>query len=393
MEKAIQFPENFIWGASTAAHQIEGNNIASDHWANEYAQNSSVDEPSGDALDSYNRYDEDISLLAGSGLKMYRFSIEWARIEPEQGHFSPAQRLHYRKMIDECHKHGVIPMVTLHHFTNPAWFARQGGWKQEHAVDLFARYVEYIKPILCDVQWVCTINEPNMVAMDPSDTRPSTLPADQPYHPRTDMQVFETLIDAHRRARSILSDIAGLKTGWSVAAITYQGLEGCEAEAREYAKHRVTDFLEVSAGDNFAGVQAYQRYFVGENGLVATPGDYETTLCGWEYYPPALGKAVRAAWNVNGHTPIFVTENGIATHDDDRRLDYTYGALRSIKSAMDDGVQILGYLHWSLIDNYEWGSYKPTFGLISCDRTTFERVPKPSLSWLGNISKTGIVRR
>ncbi|WP_368100791.1 family 1 glycosylhydrolase, partial [Bifidobacterium catenulatum] len=142
-EQEYRFPNNFIWGASTAAHQIEGNNVGSDWWAREHAENTDIHEPSGDAADSYNRYEEDIRILAESGLSMYRFSLEWARIEPEQGCFSKAQLLHYRKMIDTCKEYGVEPMVTLSHMTLPLWFAKQGGWLKPDADAYFARYVEY----------------------------------------------------------------------------------------------------------------------------------------------------------------------------------------------------------------------------------------------------------
>ena len=122
-------------------------------------------EPSGDACDSYHRYPDDIRLLAEAGLKAYRFSIEWARIEPAQGQFSRAQLLHYRAMIDECQRHGVLPIITLHHFTYPRWFTENGGLHRDDAVERFAAYVDYVSQILHDIDWVVTINEPNIAAL------------------------------------------------------------------------------------------------------------------------------------------------------------------------------------------------------------------------------------
>ena len=185
MKEQYEFPPEFIWGASTAAHQIEGNNVASDWWAREHAERTDLSEPSGDAADSYHRYGEDIRMLADAGLGMYRFSIEWARIEPAEGCFSKAQLLHYRQMIDACHENGVEPMVTLNHMTLPLWLATKGGWLNADAVDYFARYVRYVMPILHDVTWVCTINEPNMVALtrggtEGSDFVAASLPAPAP---------------------------------------------------------------------------------------------------------------------------------------------------------------------------------------------------------------------
>jgi beta-glucosidase len=117
----------------------------------------------------------------------------------------------------------------------------------------------------------------------------------------------------------------------------------------------------------------------------ALPDDAVRTLTGWEYYPAALGNAVRTAAGLLGSVPLIVTENGVATGDDAQRIAYTAGALDGLRSAMDDGIRVDGYFHWSLLDNYEWGDYRPTFGLIGVDRHTFERRPKPSLAWLGGL--------
>ena len=189
------FPENFIWGAATAGHQIEGNNTSSDWWAREHSPRTDVSEPSGDAANSYNRYREDVRLLADSGLTMYRFGIEWARIEPVEGCFSKAELLHYRAMIDACHEFGVEPMVTIYHFTMPLWFAAEGGWKRPDALDKFKRYVSYVLPILNDVTWICTINEPNMVALTQGGTEGTDFVAAS--LPAPDPVISKALVDAH----------------------------------------------------------------------------------------------------------------------------------------------------------------------------------------------------
>lgn len=384
----LKFPDTFLWGASTAAHQIEGNNIASDLWQKEYAPGTTIKEPSGDACDSYNRYEEDIRLLSYAGLNTYRFSIEWARIEPVQGEISHAQLLHYKQMIDICKDNNVEPFVTIHHFSNPAWFTRQGGWESPNAVSLFLKYVEIIKSILKDVNWICTINEPNMVAQDKT-FKPDPDPT-IPYLPPVNPQVRDTLIEAHRNAREILSDLQA-KTGWCPATITYETLPGAKGDSRAFAKNRVDDFITPAAGDDYIGVQAYQRFFIGDFGPVPTPSGYEMTKNGWEFYPQSLGIAAVKTWELGGHTPLVVTENGIATDDDRQRVRYTTEALHGLHDAMQGGVDVRGYLHWSLLDNYEWGSYDPTFGLIAVDRQTFERNPKPSLTWLGNLHRDGLL--
>jgi beta-glucosidase len=138
-------------------------------------------------------------------------------------------------------------------------------------------------------------------------------------------------------------------------------------------------------------VQAYARTIVGPDGPRPVPEDAEKTLTGWEYFPPAAAIGVRHAWNLTGQVPVIVTENGIATSDDTRRIDYTQASLAALHEAIAEGVDLRGYLHWSALDNYEWGSYTPTFGLIAVDRQTFTRTPKPSAHWLGQVAKSGSV--
>lgn len=379
------FPSDFLWGASTAAHQVEGNNVNSDWWQREHGHlpGAPVEEPSGDAADSFHRYPEDMRLLAAAGLNTYRFSIEWARIEPERGFVSRAMLDHYRRMVSTARDLGLEPMVTLHHFTNPVWFAREGGWHSDGAVDLFARFVEAALPVLDEVDLVCTINEPNMVSVlaDPEVGFPSAgLPPGVP-------AVTDRLIAAHKSAVELARG-AGSRAGWSIATQAYQPLPGAEQVAAEYGYSREDVFLDAAAGDDWVGVQAYTRTKIGSDGPVAAPDDVERTLTGWEYYPPAIGDGIRNSWKRNS-TPVYITENGIATADDSRRIDYTTGALQTIAQCMEEGVDVRGYLHWSALDNYEWGSYRPTFGLIGWDPVTFERRPKPSLAWLGSIAQRG----
>lgn len=385
------FPGGFLWGAATSAHQTEGNNTCSDWWARENAPHPDVPQRSGDAADSWHRYADEMTLLSDLGLGAYRFSVEWARIEPEPGHPSRAALQHYRRMIDACLNLGLRPVVTLHHFTNPLWFARRGGWSDPGAPDLFARYAELVAPILDDVGWVCTINEPNLLAGAPDDPHTG---AALPSLTAPDPAATAHIIEAHRRARDVLGGLQpGAQTGWSIAAQAYHAMPGCEDAMIAYRRPREDVFLEAAQGDGFIGVQAYLRTFIDEHGPVPVPDGVEKTLMGWEYFPRALEIAVRHAWYVGGRTPLLVTENGIATDDDTRRIDYTHEALRGLHAAMSDGVDVRGYLHWSAIDNYEWGSFRPTFGLISWDPETFARTPKPSARWLGDVARTGILHR
>src|ERR1019366_7880677 len=159
------FPANFLWGTATAAHQVEGNNVNSDFWVLEHTPGSPFVEPSGDACDQYHRYADDIAMLARLGFNAYRFSIEWARIEPEPGEFSRAALDHYRRVLACCHEHKITPVVTFHHFTSPRWVAGDGGWAEKKTAERFARYCERAAAHLGDLIGVaCTINEANLGA-------------------------------------------------------------------------------------------------------------------------------------------------------------------------------------------------------------------------------------
>lgn len=390
-DTTLRFPDGFLWGAATAAHQIEGNNVNSDWWRKEHDPTSNIAEPSLDACDSYHRWEQDMDLLAGLGFTDYRFSIEWARIEPEPGAFSRAQIAYYRRMVDGALARGLRPMVTLHHFTVPRWFEDLGGWTADGAAALFARYVDNCAPIIADgVRHVCTINEPNMIAVMAGAAKSGEQGFPAAGLPTPDEPTTHALIAAHHAAvkavRAINPDI---QVGWTIANQVYQALLGAEEVTAAYRHPREDVFIEAARGDDFMGVQSYTRTKIGPDGPIPAPDDAERTLTGWEYYPGAVGHALRHTADIIGRDmPLIVTENGIATSDDTRRIDYYTGALTAVAAAIKDGLNIQGYLAWSALDNYEWGSYKPTFGLIAVDPVTFERTPKPSAVWLGSLGRT-----
>ncbi|GKQ41962.1 family 1 glycosylhydrolase [Streptomyces sp. A012304] len=391
----------FLWGASTAPHQIEGNNLNSDFWANEGRIPGM--ERSGDACDSYHRYREDMRLLADAGLNAYRFGIEWARVEPVPGMVSRAELAHYRRMIETAFELGLTPVVTLHHFTSPLWFAQEGGWLGERAIDRFRTYVETVAPILDGVEWVVTMNEPNMLAIMVGMARAFQNPqADgewqsptldhegpRPPLPAPDPAIGARLVEAHHAARAALRERTGAKVGWTVANRAFVARPDAEEKKRELERTWEDLYLDGARGDDFVGVQSYSSQWVGQDGIEPYPPHPDNTLVGTAYRPDALGIAVRHTAEVTGGLPILVTENGIATGDDTRRIAYTGEALEHLGKAIADGVDVRGYLHWSLLDNYEWGHWAPTFGLVEVDRETFERRPKPSLAWLGETARRG----
>ncbi|WP_406141449.1 glycoside hydrolase family 1 protein [Streptomyces sp. NBC_01089] len=403
---ALVLPEHFLMGAATSAHQTEGNNVSSDWWALENQEDTFVAEPSGDAADSFHRWPEDMDLLCGLGFNAYRFSIEWARIEPERGRVSRAAVAHYRAMVRGAIERGLTPVVTLHHFTSPRWFTERGGWAAPDSAELFAAYARTATEILrAGVRYVATINEPNMVALmygirryaaehgwGAVTSRDETgAAAGGPASVEPAADITEALVRAHRAATTVLrSADLGLRVGWTVANQVYQAEPGARDVAVAYARPREDVFLEAAREDDWIGVQAYTRHRIGPDGPLPVPEGAETTLTGWEFYPEALGEAVRHTVRVTGPgVPVIVTENGIATGDDERRIAYTERALASLAGAMGDGADVRGYFHWSAVDNYEWGTYRPTFGLAAVDPRTFARTPRESARWLGALARAG----
>ena len=399
------FPKDFLWGTATAAHQVEGNNINSESWVLEHLPNTIYKEPSGDACDHYHRYPEDIALLAKLGFNAYRFSIEWARIEPEEGEFSCAELEHYRRMLATCHEHGIKPVVTLHHFTSPRWLMPYGGWLDEKTPDRYCRYAEKVSKHLGDLIGVaCTFNEPNLPILLSKmlpfniQSTPFWKNAAQAFGVTperlglfqfvTNPKMWDIVFDAHRRATEILRAGAGdFPIGLTLALLDVQSAENGEEKAAEFKRDMSENYLERLGGDDFVGVQTYSRMIVGPNGVIPPGADVEKNQAGEEYYPEAIGGTVRHAAQVGG-IPVIVTENGLSSEDDSRRLEYYQRALNSVASAMQDGIDVRGYFAWSLMDNFEWVSgYGPKFGIVAVDRSTQKRTPKPSGQWLGNVAR------
>jgi beta-glucosidase len=385
----LPFPAEFIWGTATAAHQVEGGNWNNDWWAWEHNSESPCVEPSGDACDHYHLYPSDIGLIADLGFGAYRFSIEWSRIEPEDREFSRAALEHYRRMLGECHERGLEPVVTFHHFTTPRWVSARGGWTEPGTADLFARFCERACAHLGDlISIACTINEPNIVAtfgyltgVFPPGLR----------DPAARLAANDVFVTAHRKAiEAIKGGPGNAPVGITLAMTDYQSVDGGEDELERIRASMEDFFLEAARGDDFIGVQTYTRARIGPSGELGPEPGAETTLMGYEFYPQALEATIRRAWRHTNGVPVIVTENGIGTDDDDRRIAYVTTALHGVRRCLDDGIDIRGYFYWSALDNFEWAlGYRPTFGLVAVDRATQRRSPKPSARWIGRIASTG----
>ena len=423
----MAFPKGFFIGAATAAHQVEGNNIHSDYWAQEFLPHSSFTEPSGIACDHYNRYEEDIRLLAEAGLNAYRFSVEWARIEPEEGEFDASEIEHYRRVIACCRANGVEPIVTLMHFTSPVWLIRKGGWEAESTVEYFRRYAAYVTEKLgSELHYICTINEANMGLQLATISKRFQLMAQQAaknaksaegtvqvgmnfekmmenmkYSAAENAGVFGTpqpqifvssrtpegdalVFRAHQAAKTAIKTLyPNIQVGITLSVHDCQALPGGESFAEAAWEEEFRHYLPYIRDDDFLGVQNYTRTLYGPQGQLPAPEGAELTQMDYEFYPEALEHVIRKVHDdFKGN--LIVTENGVAISDDNRRVEFIRRALCGVENCVDDGIPVKGYCYWSLMDNFEWQKgFSMTFGLIAVDRTTLKRTPKKSLSVLG----------
>ena len=388
----------FLWGAATAAHQIEGGNTNSDYWVLENIPATYFREPSGDACDSFNRWREDLALVRRAGLNCYRFSVEWARIEPEQGHYSPAMLDHYRKICIACREMGIEPVVTFQHFTAPRWIAALGGWENPETAEHFARYCTVVANAIGDViDWACTINEPNgqvtgkvIAEGKPWAAQPTVLAQAanavgsnrfNAYFLGDARKVREVCIAAHAKGRDAIKAVAPhIKVGMTLALEDLvEGPEGAAVYKRLWDEASAP-FYDAAKHDDFVGVQTYNRVVTGPKGYVEDRTFAMGDMWQRDVATDALANVVREAHRATG-VPVLVTENGIMETDDTKRIAYVRATVANLATEIARGTPVLGYIHWSLLDNFEWSSgYRPRAGLVAVDRTTFKRTPKPSFA-------------
>jgi beta-glucosidase len=410
---ARAFPEGFRWGAASSGHQTEGGNTGSDTWFLEHVRPTVFREPSGQACNSYELWREDVDLVAGLGLDAYRFSVEWARVEPVQGQFSAEALAHYRAIVDYCLARGIAPAVTYNHFTSPHWFARRGGWLDPQAPALFARYCDVVTERLGDgVAWAVTLNEPNLPRLlgwlDIPDAvrgleRATLLAASEkagvPRYrvanivlPEEMDAMADGMVAGHRAAKdAIKARRPDLPVGLSLAIIDDQ-VVGHDASVRDRKRAEVYGrWLALAREDDFVGVQNYERAEYDGAGPVPPPPGGMRNQVGWYVHPRSLAGAVRYAHEATG-VPVFVTEHGLAHLDDTCRAAFLSPALEGLLDAIEDGVPVVGYLHWTLLDNFEWiFGYDVRFGLHEVDRETFVRRPKPSAALYSAIARANAV--
>jgi len=407
-----KFPAEFLWGAAVCAHQTEGNNVNSDCWFVENVSPTIFKEPSLTACDSYNRWAEDVDIVKAMGLTAYRFSLEWARIEPSEGTFDAAEIAHYEAIVDRCHELGLEPVLTMNHFVTPHWFASRGGWLNPQAPELFARFcATVVAKFGQKLKYVVTLNEPNLPnmlgiiglpdfvenltrdALDAASVKAGVAKYRMANVVRSDEidEIEEGLAAGHVAAREAMKAIhPHLQIGLSLAMTDEEYGPGGEAVAAAVQQRVYGRWVRLVANiDDFIGVQNYSRNRWGADGkkLPNDPAYPETTMHS-EVYPPSLAHCVEWTY-AQTNIPVFVTEHGVGTQDDAVRAAFIKPALAELKKVIDAGVPVIGYCHWSLLDNFEWiFGYDFTFGLVSVDRQNgFTRTRKPSSFVLEEVAR------
>jgi beta-glucosidase len=396
-----RFPDSFLFGVATSGHQTEGDNTGSDTWFLENVAPTVFTERSGRACNSWELWPEDLELARALGLGAFRFSVEWARVEPLEGTFSGEALDHYAAIVDGCAQRGLAPVVTLNHMTCPHWFAQRGGWLEPAAPQLFARYCDKVMDHFGDrIAAVVTLNEPNLPRLlswtdPPASVRElerATLAAAGAaagvprYRVSTIMlpeefdAMREGMTAGHLAARAALrARRPDLPVGLSIAIVDDR-LAGDDARLRDRKRAEVYDhWLRLAGEDDFIGIQNYEGAVYDADGQLPPPRGATLSLLGSAIDTGSLGGSARYAHEISG-VPVFVTEHGIAVQDDALRAAFIEASLAGLLDAIDDGVPVLGYCHWALLDSFDWAAGHNTlhFGLHTVDRQTFSRTPKPS---------------
>jgi len=423
MDKFV-FPQNFLWGAATSGHQVEGNNRDSDWW--KWESEGKVKEPSGKACNHYNLFKEDFKLAKQLNHNAHRFSIEWSRIEPRQGSFNKEAIDHYREVINNLKGLSIEPIVTINHFTLPYWFLERGGWLQEESEIFFAAFVEkLVRNLGQNVKYWITLNEP-CVYINASYIEGTWPPGHQSLN--ESRQIFVKLLKAHALSYNVIHGIYK-NEGWDSPKVSIAKnirpfspyrkgltLDLLPVKLRHYYYNELfivsllkgrciapgfpKTYLPVKKSLDFLGLNYYTRAFV--RYLSISPSkifgseygrdDHESkrNYLNWEIYPEGLYKVLIECSTYR--LPILITENGICTDDDNERKDFIKEHIKNIARAIEKKVEVLGYLYWSLMDNFEWAEgYNPRFGLVGIDYTTQERSIRPSAEMYAKIIKENAI--
>lgn len=403
----VKFPHDFLWGAAASAYQVEGDNVHSDWW--EWEKRAGK-ENSGSACGHYRLYEQDFDLAKGLNHNAHRFSIEWSRIEPEEGKFSEKELKHYFDVILSLRARGLEPIVTLHHFTNPIWFAQSGGWEKKKSVAYFLRYVEFVTRALAKhVHYWITINEPTIFVSHAYllGVWPPQKKSALRMH-TVENHMVSAHVSAYRLIHKVYQELNLPRPSVSVSQYTQAYLACTPSFKNRFAaslRHKWFNLgflywaMRAKAMD-FVGVNYYTRQLVelkrwGIRNLVAdvcqnNHHPVQKNSIGWDIYPEGLHDLLLELKKCG--LPIMITENGICTPNDPLRWEYIRAHLEQIHRAMEEGAPVKGYFYWSLLDNFEWDKgFGPRFGLVDIDYPTHKRTVRESAKKYAQICKTGVL--
>ncbi len=403
-DTSLRFPERFLWGAATSAHQVEGGNTRNDWWR--FEQLPGVirgGARSGEACRHFERFDEDFALAAADAHNAHRLSFEWSRIEPRPGRFDSAAVAHYHEVLASLRRHGLTPIVTLHHFTNPLWIADAGGWESAATVEAFERFARFCaREYGAEVDWWCTVNEPEVFAF--RGWSEGVWPPAVRDNSRA-LAVIANQLEAHGRAYRVIhtedrtdadGDGRAARVGFAKHYVQLEPLRAWHPLDRLQAhfERRVFDDAVLRAAVDgrvelaipgatavrrtvpalkgaldWIGLNYYTRWRVRSLSPVAhvVPEGAPRNDLGWEIWPEGFTRAIEACARLTG-APVLVTENGFADERDAFRPAAIVDFVAAMHRAMTAEVRVLGYLHWSLLDNFEWADgHHGRFGLYAVD--------------------------
>lgn len=394
-KQRLIFPKGFLWGAATAAHQVEGNNIHSDWWA--WEQKGGGREPSGIACDHFNRFEKDFALAKKLNHSAHRLSIEWSRIEPEEGQWDQKAIGHYQKVLKSLKEKGMRTFVSLFHVTLPRWFAEKGGFERKENIEYFKRFSLLVVSSLADkVDFWVTVNEPKTVCFAgyflgiwPPQRKNKLLT----------LRVYRNLALAHKEVYRVLkSEFPNAQVGAVVNMLAFH------CHRNPFLKKFVPPFVKFLSNCSFYLLTGKTHDFLGVNYyffhdiqikdlmLKITKKKIEQTMLleksdlGWPIYPQGIYGVLIDLKKYK--LPIYITENGVADAQDKFRAKFILNHLQWVHQAIRDRVDVRGYLHWTLMDNFEWAfGFKPRFGLVEIDYKTQRRKIRESAKVYAQIAK------
>lgn len=398
-KQRLTFPKGFLWGTASSAYQTEGGNSNADWWAWERSAKREkflrdqdldpADFQSGIACDFYHRFDEDFTLAAKLHHNAIRLSIEWSRIEPWEGVFDEAVLAHYKEMLRAAKSRGLTVFLTLHHYTAPQWFIKKGGFTKKENITHFLHYARHAtKELSPDVDFWVTFNEPELYA---AQCYALGIHPPQVRSYRAAWKVLHNLITAHNLLAEYIQEHLGkpVSMAFNLSDLLPYGFLGKYATrllnniVNEYVLRRTVDRCD------YIGVNYYIHHHVGLFGFRKhSHSHHRETDRHWGIHPRGIERVLVRLKKY--HKPVYVLENGLADADDTKRERFIRDHLFFVHRAIERGVDVRGYLYWSLTDNFEWEEgFWPRFGLIEIDRKRgLTRKVRPSALVFATVCRT-----